>query len=131
MDDRAEIYGSKGVTFADLLHGSALETYSETGYGYAVEKAPTTKGWTFTMYEETWNYGFPQEMQHFINCVQNNTQPQVTGEDGRAVLEIIMAAYGSAGSGKKIALPFKTDARKPIDLWPQHIAGSVGATTRI
>jgi predicted dehydrogenase len=59
MDDRAEIYGSQGVTYADLLHGSALETYSEVGYGYAVEKAPTTRGWTFTMYEELWNYGFP------------------------------------------------------------------------
>jgi myo-inositol 2-dehydrogenase / D-chiro-inositol 1-dehydrogenase len=117
MDDRAEIYGSKGVTFADLLHGSALETYSEVGYGYAVEKAPTTKGWTFTMYEEIWNYGFPQEMQHFVNCVQNDSPPAVTGQDGRAVLEIMMAAYASAAAGKKTALPFKTAAKKPIDLW--------------
>ena len=117
MDDRAEIYGSKGVTYADLLHGSALETYSETGYGYAVEKASTTKGWTFTMYEENWNYGFPQEMQHFVDCVQNDKPPSITGEDGRAVLEIIFAAYASAGTGKKIALPFKTDAKRPIELW--------------
>jgi predicted dehydrogenase len=117
MDDRAEIYGSKGVTYADLLHGSALETYSEVGYGYAVEKAATTQGWTFTMFEEIWNYGFPQEMQHFVDCVQNNTQPAVTGEDGKAVMEIIFAAYESAGTGKKVALPFATDATKPIELW--------------
>jgi predicted dehydrogenase len=117
MDDRAEIYGSKGVTYADLLHGSALETYSETGYGYAVEKASTTKGWTFTMYEENWNYGFPQEMQHFIDCVENDKPPAVTGEDGRAVLEIIFAAYASAGGGKKIKLPFKNNAKSPIALW--------------
>jgi predicted dehydrogenase len=117
MDDRAEIYGSKGATYADLLHGSALETYSDVGYGYAVEKAPTTKGWTFTMYEENWNYGFPQEMQHFVDCVQNDKPPSITGEDGRAVLEIIFAAYASAGTGKKIALPFKTDAKRPIELW--------------
>ncbi len=120
MDDRAEIYGNKGVTYADLLHGSALETFSEVGYGYAVEKAPTTRGWTFTMYEEMWNYGFPQEMQHFVDCVRNDTVPAVTGEDGRAVLEIIMAAYASAGTGKKIPLPFATDAQKPIDLWRKH-----------
>ena len=117
MDDRAEIYGSKGVTYADLLHGSALETYSEVGYGYAVEKAGATTGWTFTMYEEMWNYGFPQEMQHFIDCVRLDQKPAVTGEDGKAVLEIMMAAYASAGAGKKIALPFATDAKKPIDLW--------------
>lgn len=117
MDDRAEIYGSQGVTYADLLHGSSLETYSEVGYGYAVEKAPTTRGWTFTMFEEIWNYGFPQEMQHFIDCVRHDTLPAVTGEDGKAVLEIIFAAYESAGTGKKVSLPFATDAKKPIDLW--------------
>jgi predicted dehydrogenase len=117
MDDRAEIYGSQGVTYADLLHGSALETYSERGYGYAVEKAPTTRGWTFTMYEELWNYGFPQEMQHFVDCIRHNTPPLVTGQDGRAVLEIILAAYASAGTGKKTALPFSSDVKKPIDLW--------------
>jgi myo-inositol 2-dehydrogenase/D-chiro-inositol 1-dehydrogenase len=117
MDDRAEIYGSKGVTYADLLHGSALETYSEVGYGYAVEKATTTQGWTFTMYEENWNYGFPQEMQHFVDCIRQRKTPAVTAEDGKAVLEIILAAYASAGAGKKIALPFKSDAKKPIDLW--------------
>ncbi|MCS6862675.1 MAG: Gfo/Idh/MocA family oxidoreductase [Abditibacteriales bacterium] len=117
MDDRAEIYGSQGVTYADLLHGSSLETYSEVGYGYAVEKAPTTRGWTFTMFEEIWNYGFPQEMQHFIDCVRHDTPPAVTGEDGKVVLEIIFAAYESAGTGRKVALPFATEAKKPIDLW--------------
>jgi predicted dehydrogenase len=117
MDDRAEIYGSKGVTYADLLHGSALETYTDVGYGYAVEKAPTTRGWTFTMYEELWNYGFPQEMQHFVDCVRRDLAPAVTGEDGKAVLEIMLAAYASAGAGMKIPLPFTTDARRPIDLW--------------
>lgn len=59
VDDRCEIYGSGGFTRADLLRGSALLTYSEPGYGYAVEKAATTRGYTFTMFEEIWNYGFP------------------------------------------------------------------------
>jgi predicted dehydrogenase len=59
VDDRCEIYGSGGFTRADLLRGSSLLTYSEPGYGYAVEKAATTKGYTFTMFEEVWNYGFP------------------------------------------------------------------------
>ena len=121
MDDRAEIYGSQGVTYADLLHGNALETYSEVGYGYAVEKAPTTRGWTFTMFEEMWNYGFPQEMQHFVDCVRYSRPAAVTGQDGKAVLEIILAAYASAGTGKKVPLPFTTDAKRPIDLWRRHV----------
>lgn len=117
MDDRAEVYGSEGVAYADLLRGNAIHTYSRTGYDYAVEKAGSTQGWSFTIYEEAWNYGFPQEMAHFVECVRDDKQPIVTGEDGRAVLEMVMAAYASAGQGRKIALPFNTDARKPIDLW--------------
>jgi predicted dehydrogenase len=123
MDDRAEVHGSDGVTYADLLHGNALITYSERGYGYAVEKAPLTKGWSFTIYEEAWNYGFHQEMAHFISCVRDNERvPAVTGEDGRAVLEVLFAAYASAGMGCKIMLPYEVpaSATKPIDCWRAH-----------
>ena len=117
MDDRAEVHGSQGVAYADLLHGNAIETYSAGGYDYAVEKAGSTKGWSFTIYEEAWNYGFHGEMAHFVDCVQNDRKPLVTGEDGRAVLEVIFAAYESAREGRKVALPFESKARKPIDLW--------------
>ncbi len=117
MDDRAEVHGTKGVAYADLLHGNAIETYSAEGYDYAVEKAGSTKGWSFTIYDEEWNYGFPQEIAHFVDCVRYDKEPLVSGEDGRAVLEVIFAAYESARTGCKVALPFKTDAQKPIDLW--------------
>lgn len=117
MDDRAEVHGSKGVAYADLLRGNAIEAYSSVGYGYAVEKAGSTQGWSFPIYEETWNYGFHQEFAHFVDCVKNDLQPEVTGEDGRVVLEVIFAAYESARTGRKIELPFHTDAAKPYDLW--------------
>jgi predicted dehydrogenase len=117
IDDYAEIYGTKGLTIANLIRGNALLTYSDVGYGYAVEKAPDTKGWTFTSFEETWNYGFPQELEHFTRCAAEDMQPLVTGENGRAVLEIICAAYESARTGREVALPFRPSVRKPIDCW--------------
>ena len=117
MDDRAEIHGSEGVAYADVLQGNSIQTYSTKGIGYAVEKAGNTVGWSFTMYEEIWNYGFPQEMAHFVDCVKNDKVPLVTGEDGKAVLEVIFAAYESAGTGKKVLMPFKTDVDKPYKLW--------------
>ena len=76
-----------------------------------------TKGWTFTIYEEEWNYGYPQEMTHFIDCIRHDKEPMVTGRDGRVVIETLFAAYESAGTGRKVEMPFKTDAAKPIDLW--------------
>jgi len=118
MEDRIEVYGEGGVTYADLHMGNALPTYSEYGYGYAVEKAPTTKGWTHPVFEELWNYGFPQEMLHFARCVRAKEEPQATGADGRLVQEVLCAGYQSAGLGKKIELPFRPEGvKRPIDLW--------------
>ena len=119
MDDRAEVHGSQGVAYADLLHGNSIETYSRGGYDYAVEKAGSTQGWSFTIYEESYNYGFHQEMEHFVDCVQHDRQPAVSGDDGRVVLEVLLAAYESARTGCKVQLPFKCNAKKPIDLWKE------------
>jgi hypothetical protein len=33
------------------------------------------------------------------------------------VLELIYAAYRSAGTGQKVTLPFHAKVSKPIDLW--------------
>ncbi|MBN2269500.1 MAG: Gfo/Idh/MocA family oxidoreductase [Sedimentisphaerales bacterium] len=118
MEDRIEVYGEGGVTYADLHMGNALPTYSETGYGYAVEKAPSTKGWTYPVFEELWNYGFAQEMRHFARCVRGKEEPQATGEDGRIVQEVLYAGYQSAGTGRKVELPFRAEGVKtPIELW--------------
>ncbi|HTE33613.1 MAG TPA: Gfo/Idh/MocA family oxidoreductase, partial [Chryseolinea sp.] len=117
MDDRCEIYGTEGVVYADLFIGNSALTYSKNGYGYAMEKADTTAGWSFTVFEEIFNQGYPHELKHFIECVQQNKTPLVTGELGRAVLEVIYAAYASAGEGRKISLPFSPRVSKPVDLW--------------
>ncbi len=117
MDDRVEVHGAGGVIYADLLMGNSALTYSEKGYGYAMEKAGSTKGWTFTIFEEAFNQGYPQELKHFIECVREDKPPLVTGEDGRAVLELMYAAYHSARMGRKVALPFYAAVSKPIDLW--------------
>jgi predicted dehydrogenase len=118
MDDRIEVFGSQGCTYANLHMGNALPTFSETGYGYAVEKAPTTMGWSYPVFEELWNYGFPQEMAHFARCVRGKEAPSATGEDGRFVQRVLFAAYQSMGSGRRVEMPFDAyGVAKPIDLW--------------
>src|SRR5712664_623496 len=121
MDDSIEVFGDKGQTYADMLMGNALPTYSEVGFGYAVEKAATTKGWTYPVFEEQWNYGFPQEMRHFARCVRGAETPIADGETGRVVQEVLYAAYASAGEGRKVMLPFQPKGvGKPIDLWKKR-----------
>lgn len=117
MDDRIEVYGTEGVVYADLFTGNSALTYSQKGYGYAMEKAGSTQGWSFTIFEEAFNQGYPHELAHFIDCVRQDKTPLVRGEDGRAVLEIMLAAYESARTGAKVMLPFRPHVKKPIDLW--------------
>jgi myo-inositol 2-dehydrogenase / D-chiro-inositol 1-dehydrogenase len=124
MDDRVEVFGEAGVTYANLHMGNALPTYSQTGYGYAVEKAPTTTGWTYPVFEELWNYGTPQELAHFARCVRGKETPRATGEDGLVALQAIYAGYASAGAGHKVSFPFQPPpgVKKPIDLWLKSAA---------
>lgn len=120
MDDRIEVYGNKGVVYSDLFRGNSSLTYSVDGYGYAAEKAGSTKGWTFTIFEEAFNQGYPQELQYFINCVRNDLEPCVTGKDGREVLEMTYAAYQSAKTGAKVTLPAETvRVPYPMALWKE------------
>jgi predicted dehydrogenase len=117
MADRTEVYGEGGLTFADLHMGNALPTFSEYGFGYAVEKVPSTTGWSYPVFEEHWNYGIPQEMRHFARCIRGKEALQASGEDGRVVMEALYAAYASAGLGQKVHLPYVPTQSKPIDEW--------------
>jgi predicted dehydrogenase len=63
------------------------------------------------------SFGFPQEMAHFVDCVLNDRQPLVTGEDARVVMEIVLAAYESAGRGKRTGWPYQP----PRDKAPQQV----------
>jgi myo-inositol 2-dehydrogenase/D-chiro-inositol 1-dehydrogenase len=51
---------------------------------------------------------FSDEVRDFISCIVNNTEPPVTGADGRAAVEIVLAAYHSGQTGESVKLPFKS-----------------------
>jgi myo-inositol 2-dehydrogenase/D-chiro-inositol 1-dehydrogenase len=119
IDDRAEVYGTEGSVFCDLVHGNAMKTWSNPGYGYAMEKAASTRGYSFTVFEEGWNYGFPQEIQHMVDCLRFGQEPRETGADGREVLRILFAAYESAAQGRTILMDGYQPAypSRPIEAW--------------
>jgi predicted dehydrogenase len=104
------------VECATRISSKAISlTYSERATATPWKKRVPTKGWTFTIFEEAFNQGYPQELKHFIDCVREDKPPIVTGEDGRAVLELIYATYASAGMRKKVELPFAPkNVKKPV-----------------
>ncbi|NOZ00566.1 MAG: Gfo/Idh/MocA family oxidoreductase [Deltaproteobacteria bacterium] len=115
MDSTLEIFGTEGVVKADLLKGMGLRAFSENGFPGAGDEG---KGWVHPEYEELWNNGYPQEDRDFVKCMREGGTPAQNGRDGLDVLEIILAAYHSAGIGQKVYLPFRPpDVKEPVRLW--------------
>ena len=50
------------------------------------------------------NEMYVAELSHFLDCVERREMPLVTGEDGRRVLEIALAAKRSSAEGRVIRL---------------------------
>jgi predicted dehydrogenase len=115
MDSTLELCGTEGLINADILKGSWLQAYSEKGFPDLWEP---NQGWCHPHWEWDRNNGYPQEDDHFLDCILNGTKPMESGQDGFDVLEIMLAAYHSAGTGQKVTLPFRPKGiERPVDLW--------------
>ena len=78
------------------------------------------------MFEELWNYGFPQEMRHFARCVRGEETPIATARDGRFAQLAMFAAHavgpGPAGAWTWGTGSIRAGTAKPIDLWFEPLA---------
>lgn len=95
-----QLYGTQGEITVNPTRMTPIRVFSEKGYGYAVEKASSTAGWTSPVPEEGWTFGYPQEIKHFMECITENKKPLTDGNYGLKILNIIETMYKSAKSGK-------------------------------
>jgi predicted dehydrogenase len=51
-------------------------------------------------------YMFKRQMEAFIQCIKAGLPPPITGEDGRATLAVVEAAYESARLGQKVRVKY-------------------------
>lgn len=110
MASRLEIQGSEGVLEADLLgDGTGMKVFRE-------DTVPP--GWQPVDADWHRENGYPQELAHFLGCMETGQAPRESAADGLAVLEIMLAAYHSAFTGRKVSLPFRPkNITHPVDLW--------------
>ncbi len=97
FDLKCEIVGSEGAFFVD---GSSYGMLEKHAAGRNVQPdtlvLPEVRGRQM---------GFAAEsIRHFIDCVVDDTEPSVTGEDGLLVTELIEAIERSAASGQRVTL---------------------------
>jgi predicted dehydrogenase len=115
MDSVAECLGAEGAIHADLYRGTGIRCFSERGYTW--DGIPCV-GWHAPEYDTPVEHGYVGELEHFVECIRTGREPNEGAEDGRTVLEIMLAAYHSAGTGRRVDLPFRPKAVKyPVDLW--------------
>ncbi len=85
-----EVIGKRGRIICDLFNNAM-----DVRYGSRSVKT------TFKQMKNGWI----REIEHFVECIQKNMQPQVTGEDGKKALEMVLAAYESQETRKPVKLP--------------------------
>ena len=55
--------------------------------------------------------GHMEQLKDFVKAVRTGGDPVVNGEEGRKSVEIILAIYKAAQTGKKVTLPLASDPK--------------------
>lgn len=93
-DERLEISGTRGYIWVTLNHGRLFQTAPVILY----RDGQLTH---FDNIRSDFKDGFIDSADHFLRCILDDTEPVLSGEDGKRVLEIILAIYESAKSGQQ------------------------------
>jgi predicted dehydrogenase len=106
LDDIVEVYGTKGTMRVDLTKGSPISMFSIPGYGYSIEKAELTTGWSNPAVDEEAALGYVDEISYFVDCVRLNSEVAFgsRGEDGLKAMEIVTAIYKSSTEGRPVKI---------------------------
>lgn len=89
-DFKLEAIGTKGVASVDLLEQGLYVCTESEGFQ-----------------RPSFGHSIDAEVAHFIDCVLHDESPLVSGEDGRAALEMSLAAQSSARTGEVVTLPLR------------------------
>ena len=92
-DQRVEVFGSKGVAMADNNLPTNMILLNK--YGTIREKP-------LYFFLERYRDAFVNELQKFVDTIQNDETPTVTGHDGLAAILIALACNESLQKGKAI-----------------------------
>lgn len=82
-DARMEIVGKKGIMVVGELKGNALTVGIDRDTGLVT---PIFRRWPDRFY-----MAYIHEIEHFVESIQNDTEPKVSGEDGRWAVAGVLA----------------------------------------
>lgn len=92
-----EVLGTKGMIW---IHNCVARMINDPPLVlYNTEEGTRT---TFEDLDDDWGDSLQRGVHHFIDCVINDKEPILTGEDGKKCCEFIFAVHKSAREGKAI-----------------------------
>jgi predicted dehydrogenase len=95
------VVGSEGILEIDMY--ATLRLGRADGWQVLAEQAP------IDYMNDPWNpervRGWARQVQELAECILHGGRPGVTGEDGRAAIEMVLAAERSSESGEAVHLP--------------------------
>jgi myo-inositol 2-dehydrogenase/D-chiro-inositol 1-dehydrogenase/scyllo-inositol 2-dehydrogenase (NAD+) len=86
-DARVEIIGTKGIMQIGELKGQAIVVCTDRDQGLIT---PIYRTWP-----QRFEWGYIREMEHFIDCIQKDSQPIVGGDEGRWAVAGVLAGTKS------------------------------------
>ncbi|MCD6318155.1 Gfo/Idh/MocA family oxidoreductase [Candidatus Aerophobetes bacterium] len=93
-ENPVEIYGTRGTILAFRTMGPFNNPHAKMITENREEELKIP--YTHDVYQA--------EFEHFAQCIQKNTPPLISGEDGLKNIQIIQAAYASAKEGKIVKI---------------------------
>lgn len=86
-DARVEIIGERGIMHIGELKRQPLTVVYDREHGMV---SPSWRRWP-----ERFEWGYIHEMNHFVDCIRNDQEPIVGGEDGRWAVAGVLAGTTS------------------------------------
>ena len=95
-DERVEVTGTRGVIWITRCTGQLLDEASVILYRDGIKTC-------FEKMRADWLDSFIDSTRHFIDCIINDAEPFLTGEQALAVQQFCFAAIRSAKEGREVA----------------------------
>ena len=105
-----EIFANNHRTKCNLSPVNAMEVYNpqEEQFAdiYLMEKIGTKQGWSNPSPDENWMFGYPQEIQDFMEAIATGREPKSGMLAASDVVSVLYAAYVSAErKGTEVEIP--------------------------
>jgi UDP-N-acetyl-2-amino-2-deoxyglucuronate dehydrogenase len=111
---RIELHGTEGTAVLEeediKVWDFAKKTRSDAAIHKAMQSSRSTGGGAADP-AAIGHHGHTIQFRDFVKAIKTNGTPAVDGHEGRRAVEIILAIYKSATTGRTVKLPLKSDPK--------------------